>query len=127
MTQLVSPVAQLLSVGPQHPTAGLDGYPAHDWFAPARSVVLAPANGRIVKLSGHDPAAGLVDGPHGPFGWSLYLRDDTGTTWYLTHLGTRSTRLNVLVHRGQSVGTVALWPRNVTPPHVHMGVASAGA
>jgi len=120
--QLVSPVAALTTVGPLHPTAGLDGYPAHDWFAPAGSAVIAPTSGRVIKLSGHDPAAGMIDGPHGPFGWSVYLRDGRGWTWYLTHMGRRVAQLDQLVHQGEALGTVALWPRGGAPPHIHMGV-----
>jgi murein DD-endopeptidase MepM/ murein hydrolase activator NlpD len=120
--QLTSPVLELTSVGPRHPTSGLPGFLAHDWFAPAGSSVLSPADGTVDKLSGHDPA----DGPlatHGPFGWSLYVRTVSGQRYYLTHLATRSVTLGQRVHRGQRIGTVAPWHLYGLPDHVHMGVS----
>lgn len=122
--QLVSPVRQLLSVSTQHETAGLPGFPAHDWFAPARTAVVSPAAGVVSKLSGHSVAEGLIDGPHGPYGLSVYVQSADGSIWYLTHLAQRLVALGERVQRGELLGTVALWPHNVTPPHVHLGVHS---
>jgi murein DD-endopeptidase MepM/ murein hydrolase activator NlpD len=121
--QLTSPVLELLSVSPRHETAGLAGYPAHDWFAPAGSLVVAPADGVVEKLSGHDPAQGPLSA-HGAFGWSLYIRTAAGVGYYLTHLATRSVTLHSRVARGQRVGTVAPWHLHGLPDHVHMGVQS---
>lgn len=121
--QLTSPVLELASVGSQHETSGLDGYPAHDWFAPAGSPVVSPADGIVTKLSGHNPSSGPT-AQHGPFGWSLYIRDtSTGVTYYLTHLLTRTSRLHDRVTRGQLLGTVAPWHLYGLPDHVHMGVS----
>jgi hypothetical protein len=41
-----------------HQTAGLPGFPAVDLFARPNTVVLAPEDGVIDKLSGHDPREG---------------------------------------------------------------------
>lgn len=125
MTQLVSPVLELLTVGPPHPTAGLDGYPAHYWFAPATSRVVSPTAGKVTRLSGHPISAGMIAGPHGPYGLSVYITAVDGTVYYLTHLAARLVRVGDSVKQGSPVGTVAMWPWNVTPPHVHMGVRSA--
>jgi hypothetical protein len=122
--QLVSPVLELMSVSTPHPTSGLTGYPAHDWFARAGSLVLSPIAGHVRRLSGSDPSSGPQHGPHGPFGWSLYLVDAAGNDWYLTHLGMRVVRTGDVVHVGTRLGTVANWGNVGTPPHVHMGVRS---
>lgn len=119
--QLVSPVLELSSVSTQHPTAGLAGYPAHDWFAPAGSVVVSPADGIVSKLSGHDPADGPLSS-HGAFGWSVYVSTVAGVDYYLTHLATRFVTLHARVVRGQRLGTVAPWHLHGLPDHVHMGV-----
>jgi hypothetical protein len=51
-----------------HDTAGLPGYPAFDYMAPAGSVVVAPVNGKVIKLSGYNPKLGAVQGAGGPLG-----------------------------------------------------------
>lgn len=119
-----APVRDLTSTGPLHPTSGLPDYPAHDYFAPAGSPALSPVNGTVVKLSGHDPSQGPVDGPHGPFGWSVYIRRGR-RTFYLTHLGRRSVRVGERVSRGQRIGTVGNYGRWGGANHVHMGVHTA--
>lgn len=118
------PVAELERRGPLHPTSGLPGYPAHDWFAPAGSNVTSPATGTVVKTSGHDPRLGPPDGPHGPFGWSVYIRRGR-KTYYLTHLGTRAVRVGQELHRGQVIGTVGAYSNWGGVDHIHMGVHTA--
>lgn len=122
--QLTSPVDGLTTVGPEHPTAGLPGYPAHDWFAPTGSPVLSPVAGTVVRLSGHDPREGPVDGPHGPFGWSVYIDGVDGRSYYLTHLQTRTVRVGSKVKRGDEIGRVGDYSRYGTPSHVHLGIRS---
>lgn len=117
-----APVVDLTSVGGEHQTEGLPGYPAHDFFAPSGSPVVAPVTGRVVKLSGHDPAEGPVEGPHGPLGWSVYIEAPDGHTYYLTHLGSRSVHLGQTIKAGQRIGSVADYAKYGTPSHVHMGV-----
>lgn len=111
------------SVGPEHDTGGLPGYPAHDYMAPSGSPVVAPVGGTIVRFSGHDPAGGPTDGVHGPFGWSEYLQGDDGRSYYLTHLGSRTVRVGDRVRAGQLIGTVGDYARWGGASHVHLGVS----
>lgn len=109
---------------PTHETLGLPGFPAVDVFAPAGAVVLAPATGRIVKLSGSKPAATAK--PGGPYGWSIYLTARDGGTYFLTHFGTRAgiCKLGACIGRGEAIGTVADYAKATagkTPPHIHEG------
>lgn len=121
------PVADLSSVGGLHPTEGLNGYPAHDYFAPAGSPVVAPITGTVIKLSGHDPALGPIEGPHGPLGWSVYIKGADGRTYYLTHLGSRDVKVGEKLHTGEPIGTVADYAKYGTPSHVHQGVSAPAA
>jgi murein DD-endopeptidase MepM/ murein hydrolase activator NlpD len=116
------PVAGLTNIGGQHPTEGLAGYPAHDYFAPAGSKVVAPVTGKVIKLSGHDPRRGPIEGPHGPLGWSVYIQGTDGHVYYLTHMGSRNVRVGEVVKSGTPIGTVADYARYGTPSHIHMGV-----
>jgi murein DD-endopeptidase MepM/ murein hydrolase activator NlpD len=116
-------VLELASVSTRHETAGLAHFPAHDWYAPAGSAVVSPADGIVSKLSGHDPALGPL-APHGPFGWSIYVTTAAGVVYYLTHLATRNVVLHSRVARGQRIGSVAPWHLHGLPDHVHMGVSS---
>jgi murein DD-endopeptidase MepM/ murein hydrolase activator NlpD len=117
------PVADLTRVGGEHPTAGLAGFPAHDYFAPSGSTVVAPISGKVVRLSGHDPRRGPTEGPHGPLGWSVYIQGTDGRTYYLTHMGSRSVKVGETIRAGQPIGTVADYARYGTPSHIHMGVS----
>lgn len=116
------PVEGLTSIGGQHPTEGLAGYPAHDYFAPAGSEVVAPVSGKVIRLSGHDPKLGPIEGPHGPLGWSVYIQGTDGHTYYLTHMGSRSVRVGETLKAGTPIGTVANYAQYGTPSHIHMGV-----
>jgi len=119
--------SQQTSEGGEHPTLGLAGYPAHDYFADAGSETVAPISGKVVKLSGHDPSAGPTEGPHGPFGWSVYIQGDDGRLYYMTHMGTRDVRVGQQVKAGQQIGTVGDYSKYGTPSHIHMGVSAPGA
>lgn len=113
------------SVGGEHPTEGLAGYPAHDYFAKAGSPTVAPVSGTVIRLSGHDPSQGPIEGPHGPFGWSVYIQGDNGATYYLTHMGSRDVKPGEQVKAGQVIGSVGDYAEYGTPSHIHMGVKSA--
>jgi len=109
---------------PTHQTSGLDGFPAIDKFAPGGSPVLAPATGRVVKLSGKAPTA--TTKPGGPYGWSIYLQRRDGGTYYLTHFGTRAgiVKLGACIGKGEAIGTVADYAKATngkTPSHIHEG------
>jgi murein DD-endopeptidase MepM/ murein hydrolase activator NlpD len=110
------------SVGGEHPTMGLDGFPAHDYFAKAGSPAVAPVTGKVVRLSGHDPSEGPTEGAHGPFGWSVYIQGDDGHTYYMTHMGSRSVQDGQTVKAGQTIGSVGDYAQYGTPSHIHMGV-----
>jgi murein DD-endopeptidase MepM/ murein hydrolase activator NlpD len=116
------PGSYLTGIGGEHATAGLAGYPAHDYFGRAGAPVVAPVSGTIIRLSGHDPKAGPTQGVHGPFGWSLYLKGNDGRTYYLTHLGSRAVEVGQHVHAGAEIATVGDYSRFGGSNHVHMGV-----
>lgn len=106
---------------PTHPTAGLPGYPARDFFARPGTIVLAPAAGKITKLSGHDPAEGGV--PGGAYGWSIYLTVPHAI-YFLTHFSTRLVELGQAVELGQEIGTVcdaAVAHMASSLSHIHEG------
>jgi hypothetical protein len=113
--------------GGLHETEGLPGYPAYDFFANAGDPVIACESGIIHKLSGHDPNLPPPLGPHGPYAWSLYLKGDSGSDYYYTHLKTRSVGLGQRVQIGEQVATVANYLQYGTANHVHLGVAQGRA
>lgn len=121
--QLSNPVPGGRIIGPVHATEGLAGYPAIDLGAPAGTLVHAPEAGVVERWSGHDPADGPIEGEHGPFAWSLYLRGASGADYYMTHLASRAVVPGGRVARGQSLATIADYSRwTGTPDHVHIGV-----
>jgi murein DD-endopeptidase MepM/ murein hydrolase activator NlpD len=140
-TALVQPIPQgpyQQSNGGIHSTEGLSGrsynggtWPASDaidFFAIAGAPVVAMENGKIVRFSGHDPRLGPTEGGGGPFGWTIYLLGDSGSTYFITHLGTRIIAVGQTVKAGQQIGTVGnyySWTR--TPNHTHVGVYPAAS
>lgn len=104
-----------------HQTAGLAGYPARDIFAKPGTPVRAPVSGTVVKLSGHAPSAGAVQGQGGPFGLSTYIKGPNGT-YFMTHFGSRNVRVGQKVRKGQVIGTVGDYPGG-TPDHIHEGLS----
>lgn len=117
-----SPIAGIARHAATHQTEGLAGFPAYDYMASAGTAVVAPVSGKIVRFSGHDPAIGPTEGPHGPFGWSIYLQGNDGHIYYLTHLGSRTITVGSRVTQGQKIGSVGNYAKYGTPSHVHMGV-----
>jgi hypothetical protein len=115
--------------GGQHATSGLAGYEAYDWWIHAGEPIVAPENGRITRFSGHDPASGLPEGPHGPFAWSLYMHGESGTDYFITHMGARAVIEGQTVTAGTKLGTAADFEgatAGATPDHAHIGL-SGGA
>jgi murein DD-endopeptidase MepM/ murein hydrolase activator NlpD len=104
-----------------HPTEGLPGYPAIDFAAEAPASVVAVESGRVRDWSGHSPGLGPVGGIHGPFGWSIYLRGDSGRDYYYTHLGSRAVAPGVRVRVGQRIGRVGDYSRWGGLDHLHLG------
>jgi murein DD-endopeptidase MepM/ murein hydrolase activator NlpD len=117
-----SPIAGEKAAKSDHETAGLAGYPAHDYMAKPGTRVVAPVSGKVVKLSGHDPKLGAVQGAGGPLGWSVYIEGDDGKTYYLTHMGSRNVKVGQRVKQGRGIGTVANYDKYGRPSHIHMGV-----
>ena len=103
-----------------HPTAGLAGYPAYDYMAPAGKSVVAPVSGKVIKLSGRDPKLGGA--PGGPLGYSVYIRGDDGKTYFLTHIDRVRPKVGQRVRQGQKIAVIANGPSSWSSPHVHMGV-----
>jgi murein DD-endopeptidase MepM/ murein hydrolase activator NlpD len=107
-----------------HETSGDQDF-AHnmalDFMAPGGTRVLAPADGVIVKLSGHDPALGDVGG--GVFGWSFYLETAFGLV-YATHLGNRHVHVGQHLSAGAIIGHVGHWPGDPPRSHTHLGVTA---
>jgi hypothetical protein len=111
-----------------HLTENLETYPAYDFMAHAGSPVIAPEAGTIHRpdgssgFSGHDPALGPVAGPHGPFGWTVYLLGESGTSYYITHLGSRTVQDGQKVGIATQIGTVGDYARWGGADHAHVGV-----
>jgi len=110
-----------------HETAGLPGNWALDFMAPGGTPVYAPQDGlTVTRLSGHDPAEGVIEGDI--FGWNVYLRSDAGVTYFLTHMGDRRLStglplpLGMKVGRRNVIGHVGHWPDDPGRSHTHMGV-----
>lgn len=103
-----------------HPTLGLPGNWALDFMAPGGTPFLAPQDATVTRLSGHDPAQGVVDGS--VFGWSVYLTTVGGVVYFATHLGDRRVRVGQHVKRGALVGHVGHWPGDPSRSHTHLGV-----
>jgi hypothetical protein len=103
-----------------HQTAGLPGFPAVDVFADPNTVVLAPEDGIVDRLSGHDPQLGGT--PGGPYGWSIYLTTASGR-YFMTHFMTRRVAVGKRVKRGEAIGTVCDSAVSGRPntSHIHEG------
>lgn len=102
-----------------HPTRGLPGYPAYDWFREAGTVVGAPASGKISRVSGDDPANAKTPGIYGR---SVYLETDEGGRAFLTHFDKLDVTENQRVERGTPLGTVADYG---SADHIHYGIESS--
>lgn len=105
-----------------HVTEGLPGNIALDFMAPGGTALLAPFDGKITKLSGHDPQTGV----HGAdiFGWSIYLERADGLFAYMTHEGVRDCFVGEQVKEGQKIGAVGHWPHDPGRSHTHLGITS---
>lgn len=103
-----------------HPTLGLAYNWALDFMAPGGTPVLAVEEGTIWKLSGHDPAQGVVLGS--VFGWNVYLHTKSGLLYFYTHLGVRNVKLGQKMKPGGLIGYVGNWPGDPGRSHTHLGV-----
>jgi murein DD-endopeptidase MepM/ murein hydrolase activator NlpD len=103
-----------------HQTAGLANNWALDFMAPGGTPVLAPEDGTVFKLSGHDPSGGVTGGDI--FGWNVYLHTLAGMLYFATHLGDRSVTLAEEVKLGDVIGHVGHWPNDPSRSHTHLGI-----
>jgi murein DD-endopeptidase MepM/ murein hydrolase activator NlpD len=104
------------------PTSGLAGYPAGDFFCKPGTKVLAVESGKIERFAGSPPSQGPTQGPGGPLGYSIYLTGDSGTSYFLTHLETRTCHVGQKVSAGEVLGTVTNYDKYGVTSHVHVGV-----
>jgi murein DD-endopeptidase MepM/ murein hydrolase activator NlpD len=111
-----------------HPTGGLEAYIAIDFCTDPSTPVLAVESGVLFKWSGHEPP--WVDQVQGIFGWTLYLRGDSGTEYFYTHLGSRIAEPRGGQRRvtvGQKIGKVGFWPNDRPRSHLHLGAAGGSS
>lgn len=104
-----------------HETAGIPGNFALDFMAPGGTPFLAPQASTVSRLSGHDPAEGVLDGDI--FGWNIYLTTSPGkVVYFATHLGDRHVTVGEKVKLGQLLGHVGHWPGDPDRSHTHLGI-----
>jgi hypothetical protein len=104
-----------------------DGLPwvnvAIDFMAPGGTKVLAVENATITRLSGRDPAWGVLD-PPGVYGWTIYYDTPAGYHYFTTHYGKRLVSEGQTVDCGQAIAEVGRWPGDPGRSHTHIGVSS---
>lgn len=108
-----------------HPTAGLDGYPAIDVFGPHDHLVVLRDYGTVSRISGKSPCRGGK--PGGAAGWSIYVDADDGCRWFLTHFGALVVRVGSRITPAMFLG-VPLDARDGPPgwsEHIHAGKRAA--
>ena len=103
-----------------HPTLGLAHNWALDFMAVGGTKVFAPEAAVVWKLSGHDPAEGVIDGS--VFGWNIYLLTPVGILYFGTHFGDRRVTVGQHVKTGQLIAHVGHWPNDPGRSHTHLGV-----
>lgn len=90
---------------------------AVDIMAPAGSLNVAPVAGRIVKISGSDPAQGAKGTI---FGRSITIQEPNGRQWFTTHLDNPIVRVGQFVQAGAPLARIADWGSN---SHAHWAVS----
>lgn len=89
-------------------------------MAPGGTEVFAPEQSTVWKLSGHDPAVGVLDGDI--FGWNIYLMTPGGVMYFGTHFGDKLVKLGQKLKAGQLIAHVGHWPYDPGRSHTHLGV-----
>jgi hypothetical protein len=111
-----------------HPTDGLAGFPAYDFggsLVPAGSLIGAPENGSITRISGDDPSDPPPKGVGGPWGLSVYFSGaETGNTYYMTHFDKIARK--GFYKKGEVIGRVGDYP-GLAFDHVHVGLHQGDA
>lgn len=108
-----------------HQTGGISGNWALDFMAPGGTTVVAPEDGTITRVSGHNPSTGTW-GAGDVFGWSVYIRT-AGGFFYGTHFGTLRVTAGQAVKAGQVIGQVGNWPGDPGRSHTHLGFTSTNS
>lgn len=102
-----------------HPTSGLGGYPAVDYFAKPGTPVKAPENGAITRVQGSATTAG------GTYGFGVYFDGyETGNGYFIKHLINPGRPGNY--KRGDVIGYVSPWADNPNAAHAHVGIRPGG-
>jgi len=120
--QQIIPKRYLTSIGGLHPTEGLPDYEAMDWMAPSGSPVVAPEAGKVHRFSGYNPELPPPLGIHGPYGLSLYMLGESGTDYYMTHLGAYHCSVGDKVFAGQLLAQVGDYAQWGGADHCHCGL-----
>lgn len=102
-----------------HQTLGLDGFPAVDYFNKPGTKVGAPENGRLTRLSGHDPSLPPSQGQGGPWGLSFYYVGESGHLYFGTHL--QETSKVGVYRKGDILGVIGDYPGS-SADHIHWGI-----
>lgn len=105
---------------PDHPTAGLDGFPAKDFFGDPNEEVRINIIGKVTRLSGRPCSSGGV--PGGAYGRSIYIEADDGER-YLTHFNAVRVAPGDLITPSVVLGTMcdSKVSRNPNSTHIHYG------
>ncbi len=103
-----------------HETGGIPKNWALDFMAPGGTEVFAPEKCMVTRLSGHNPAEGVVNGD--VFGWSIYLTTPGGVVYFGTHFGDRHVTVGQHLQAGHLIANVGHWPRDPGRSHTHLGV-----
>jgi murein DD-endopeptidase MepM/ murein hydrolase activator NlpD len=89
-------------------------------MAPGGTAVFAPEQATVWRLSGHDPAQGVIGGDI--FGWNIYLYTPGGVIYFGTHFGDKHVTVGQKVKAGTLIGHVGHWPHDPGRSHTHLGV-----
>lgn len=112
-----------------HDTLGADwvgrtpGPDAVDLMASPGTPLKAPEDGRLTRISGHDPSDAAGSASHGPWGRSFYYVGDSGTVYYGTHLSDVSPIGRY--KKGDVIAIIGAYPGGGS--HVHWAIVGSGA
>lgn len=111
------------AIGGTQPTSGLPGFSGADLMAKRGTLVVAPEDGQITRLSGRTPD-NSIDPKGGPWGLTLYYVGKSGNVYYLTHM--EAIAGVGAYKRGDVIGIVGTYGTSGAP-HLHVGVAGGPA
>lgn len=99
-------------VGGPHQTSGLSGYPARDFGAPGGTPFFSWGQFKVRRISGEP---GYRGGGFG--GMNVYLQDELGGEYFVTHLEGLRVKVGDVLRPGQQIGVVGSYGT----PHAHVG------